>query len=115
MRYDEIRANLVKRRREVMARYHGALRRADEELASPEPEDAERAAEQWDARVLSELSHVDLREIVRLTEAIQRIDEGVYGLCSECGESIPTARLRVLPTTRICADCAFSHEAHPMQ
>ncbi len=114
MRYDDIRTELVTRRRQVMARYHDTLRRADEELATPESEDVERATEQWDARVLSELSHVDLRELVRLTEAIQRIDDGIYGACMDCGDAISNARLRVVPTTRTCVKCARAHEARAM-
>lgn len=111
MRYDEIRAQLVARRREVTARYYDELRRADEELSSVEIEDVDRATEQWDARILTELSHADLRELVRLTEAIQRIDEGIYGTCVDCGAPIGAARLHALPATRICVDCAIAGEA----
>lgn len=38
-----------------------------------------------------------LREV---EAALQRMDEGVYGLCEETDEPIPFARLRAEPTTR---------------
>jgi RNA polymerase-binding transcription factor DksA len=111
MRHNDIRATLLSRRREVMARYYAALLRAEEEIANAETEDVERATEQWDVRVLSALSHADLQELVRLTEAIQRIDEGDYGTCTDCGASINSERLRVLPTTPTCVNCARASEA----
>lgn len=114
MRYEQLRADLVARRREVMSRYYDTLRRADEELASHEVEDVERATEQWDVRVLSELSHADMRELVRLTEAIERIDAGSYGTCSGCGQPIALPRLRALPTTNTCVDCAYASEVRAM-
>ena len=114
MRYDNIRASLVARRREVMARYYDTLRRADEELASFESEEVERATEQWDARVLSELSHADLRELVQMTEAIQRIDDGTYGKCTDCGDSVSERRLHALPATRTCSDCATANEVRTL-
>jgi DnaK suppressor protein len=111
MRHNDIRAELLTRRREVMARYYAALLRAEEEIANPEIEGVERSTEQWDVRVLSVLSHADLQELVRLTEAIQRIDDGNYGTCMDCGDSINAERLRALPATRSCMKCARANEA----
>jgi RNA polymerase-binding protein DksA len=112
MRYDNLRASLVLRRREVMARYHGTLRRADEELAALDSEEVERATEQWDARVLSELGHADMRELVAVTEAIQRIDDGSYGTCADCGSEITERRLHALPAAQTCIRCATAAEPH---
>lgn len=40
-------------------------------------------------------------ETLRLIEeALQRIDEGTYGLCVACGEPIPLNRLRTVPWAR---------------
>jgi DnaK suppressor protein len=38
--------------------------------------------------------------------ALERIEDGVYGLCQECGSSIPKARLNALPYTPFCVKCA---------
>ena len=40
-----------------------------------------------------------------LLQALRRIEEGTYGLCSECGASIPPARLEVFPEASTCVDC----------
>lgn len=38
--------------------------------------------------------------------ALERIEEGVYGVCTECEAKIPKARLNVLPHTPHCIKCA---------
>jgi DnaK suppressor protein len=45
--------------------------------------------------------------LVEITAALDRIDRGTYGRCEECaGEILPKARLKELPYTRYCVDCA---------
>ena len=38
--------------------------------------------------------------------ALERIEEGIYGTCGECGGRIPKARLNALPHTPFCVKCA---------
>lgn len=44
-------------------------------------------------------------EIESLDGALQRIADGDYGLCSECGEDIARARLFANPAATRCAEC----------
>jgi DnaK suppressor protein len=45
--------------------------------------------------------------LAEITAALDRIDKGIYGRCEECqGEISPKARLRELPYTRYCVECA---------
>jgi DnaK suppressor protein len=37
--------------------------------------------------------------------ALRRIEEGTYGKCERCGETIPVERLEALPTARLCVSC----------
>jgi len=41
----------------------------------------------------------------KLAEALERLDEGEYGLCRECGEKIAPARLRAMPEVTTCVRC----------
>jgi len=41
----------------------------------------------------------------KLTEALERLRGGEYGLCVECGETIAPARLRVMPEVTTCVRC----------
>ena len=45
-------------------------------------------------------------EIEELTAAIERVEQGIYGQCDQCGVRIDPERLEALPTTTLCANCA---------
>ncbi len=42
----------------------------------------------------------------RLLAALDRIDEGEFGYCVECGEEIARGRLELDPTAATCVSCA---------
>jgi DnaK suppressor protein len=44
-------------------------------------------------------------ELLAIDAALQRIQDGSYGLCIDCGVSIPTARLHANPTALRCVAC----------
>jgi RNA polymerase-binding transcription factor DksA len=45
--------------------------------------------------------------LAEITAALDRIDKGTFGRCEECQEPIqPKERLRELPYTRYCVECA---------
>ncbi len=39
-------------------------------------------------------------------EALERLSNGIYGFCQECGKPIEADRLKVLPDTAKCLACA---------
>ena len=47
----------------------------------------------------------DRETLGQIEEALERIEEGEYGLCEECGEKISPARLKVRPFARYCVPC----------
>jgi DnaK suppressor protein len=50
-------------------------------------------------------------EVLGLIEgALERINEGVYGSCVECGSRIPKLRLKAIPYTPYCVKCASQLE-----
>jgi len=42
----------------------------------------------------------------RLESVLHIIDDSDFGLCKECEEPIPIARLMVIPETYFCVECA---------
>jgi DnaK suppressor protein len=42
--------------------------------------------------------------------ALERIEDGSYGVCDECGARIPKARLNALPYAPLCVKCAGQME-----
>ncbi len=43
--------------------------------------------------------------VKQINEALVRMNQGTYGVCLECGNPIPNARLEVLPWTPCCVNC----------
>ena len=41
----------------------------------------------------------------RIMAALQRIEDGEYGFCTDCGEAVEPARLKADPTIPRCLDC----------
>lgn len=76
-----------------------------------ETELEERAQEERAAHLFSRLDLRGKHEIEFIDAALQRIDDGTYGRCTECDTAIPLARLRALPATPFCIDCARAQEA----
>lgn len=42
----------------------------------------------------------------QVDEALERMDDGSYGVCIECGQAIDPGRLEVRPFSVTCVDCA---------
>ncbi len=60
------------------------------------------------ALALLENESTALREI---DLALDRMDEGTYGTCEDCGNAIGKARMRAIPQTRLCRRCKSLEES----
>ena len=49
-------------------------------------------------------------ELGEMEAALERMDAGTYGQCTDCGVSIPPARLNAYPTAQRCIDCQTAAE-----
>ncbi len=66
----------------------------------------EQAADPENQDNLEGIEKAALKEITQIKHAIDRLKNGQYGLCSQCGEPIPAARLQAQPTATRCMACA---------
>ena len=66
--------------------------------------DSGQATEQR-AELLAQIGQARTR-VHQVDEALLRIDEGTYGVCSACGQDIDPGRLEVRPLSVTCVDCA---------
>ena len=58
----------------------------------------------------------DAAELREIRDALNRMDDGSYGICADCGTDIPLARLRVQPAALRCITCQERYEArHPAE
>lgn len=75
-----------------------------------EPEIEEAAQEERTARLLDRLDARGTAELQLIDAALGRIDARKYGVCVNCGQRIALPRLRALPETPYCRDCAEEAE-----
>lgn len=69
-------------------------------------------AAESDDEALAMLEHARV-QLLAVQEALQRVADGSFGVCAECGEPIGQRRLEVVPQARLCRDCQGDEEAHP--
>jgi len=54
------------------------------------------------------------QQIKEIEVTLRRLDVSDYGICEECGEDIPLARLKAKPTTTLCVHCQHEIENAPI-
>lgn len=52
----------------------------------------------------------DNKLIFKIKEALERIENGTYGICEVCGEKITESRLKARPVTTVCITCKQNQE-----
>ena len=68
------------------------------------------AVEETDRELALRMREHDRIKLVRVQAALQRIREGEYGECADCGGDIAVRRLEVNPMALLCIDCATERE-----
>jgi RNA polymerase-binding transcription factor DksA len=100
---ETIKANLEARLKVIGAE----VARLDAETGQPLEADWEEQANQIEEMETAEgLGAVRMEEAAEIRAALQRIAEGSYGTCANCGAEIAPARLLALPTATLCIACA---------
>ena len=65
----------------------------------------DQSSQESDLHVRLALKQTDSKLLRAIEEAILRIDNGVYGICTDCEEEIASVRLDAVPWTRVCIQC----------
>ena len=98
-----LRRSLFEERDNVISLYRHDVHAAQEILGEGVEDDEELASMDFDRDLLFSLSETERERLRQIEEALQRMDEGTYGLCFEDGEPIAFERLRQIPWARYCA------------
>jgi DnaK suppressor protein len=53
--------------------------------------------------------------IKKIDQALERINDGTFGLCERCGEEIDSDRLKARPVTTYCIDCKTKLEKEEIE
>jgi DnaK suppressor protein len=82
------------------------MKKESMKLADP----LDRAAVELDRTVTLIMRDRDRKLIQNIRETLTRIDEGLFGLCDDCGETLPTKRILAAPLSRLCKHCQEKKE-----
>ena len=106
--YAGIRDQLIAKQAELARR----LERLKENLTAGRSADSqEQAQELENAEVVDALGNEARAEISKIARALDQIKNHTYGICVDCGETIPMARLEAHPFADRCIRCATAAEA----
>lgn len=81
----------------------------DEKPSFPDPTD--RAALESDRNFTLRIRDRERKLIAKIRQALERMDNGTYGICESCGGDITLKRLKARPVTTQCIECKTEEEA----
>ncbi len=80
------------------------------EAEEPSSDPMDQASTVLDMDFLLRLRDRERKLMVKIKEALERIENGTFGICEECGEKISEKRLRARPVATLCIDCKHEQE-----
>jgi DnaK suppressor protein len=108
-RHDVLRRMLEERRREIQEKLR-AIREEipsyQDEVRDPEEQSVTDFAQEMDFALME----MKAQTLIRIDEALQRVDQGTYGTCDGCGRDIAEARLKAVPFALMCLECQEREE-----
>jgi len=68
------------------------------------------ASEERDREINFILSDRERMKVKQIDDALERMEDGSYGVCESCGLEVAEERLTAMPFTRLCRDCQQDQE-----
>ncbi|HSN70849.1 MAG TPA: TraR/DksA family transcriptional regulator [Steroidobacteraceae bacterium] len=103
---EQLRTTLLAKRAELAERRDNASQHARRASGPLNPDFAEQAVERQNDDVIARIGESATVEIAAIDRALNRIDQGLYGICARCGEEIDPRRLAARPYADLCLHCS---------
>jgi RNA polymerase-binding protein DksA len=107
--YNLLRSRLESERKRLLGELEqlkSSVRPADERReGSPFGKREEEATESFELERRLSLEKRIRGQLAEVEHALQKFEDGTYGLCDSCGQPIDPARLEALPQASLCLDC----------
>jgi DnaK suppressor protein len=75
------------------------------------PDPTDRATLESDRNFMLRIRGRERKLILKIEEALERIETGSFGVCESCGDEIGEERLKARPVTTLCIECKKKEEA----
>ena len=108
----EMQEQILKARDEIRAKLanEGDDFRQEAQTSSGRGDSSDLASDEGVYRKMEALNAMDARKLKAIEGALQRISDGKYGYCLQCGKKIPEGRLRAIPEAVLCVECKSANE-----
>jgi DnaK suppressor protein len=113
-RYDVLSRMLLDRQDEIKSRLR-SLREAYPVTGTLVKDEEEQSMQDFVVQMDLALVEMESETLRQINHALQRLEEGNYGVCEECDENIAEARLHALPFAELCRDCQERSEGETSQ
>ncbi len=107
---EKFRRILEQRRAQIVVGATKTLQHGDLKPIDSYRDFVDQASDETERNFTLRLRNREQRLLKKVDEALQRIKDGNYGICEECGEPIGEARLEARPVTTLCIDCKREQE-----
>jgi DnaK suppressor protein len=109
------KTKLLDLKRSIMREINDDLKHGREGAKEDGMDTYDLASEERDREINFILSDREREKLQLIEEAIERIDEGSYGICDSCESDIAPGRLEAMPFTRLCVSCQAEREKEARQ
>ena len=106
----KMKTTLSRQKQQILDQLDEEIREGKETKLDEGMDTYDLASEQRDREINLILSDRDRGKLQAIENALERIDDGEYGICEECEEEIAQARLSALPFSRLCVACQEDRE-----
>jgi DnaK suppressor protein len=106
----KIRDTLAKEKKQLLREIEADLKEGREGSKGEGMDAYDIATEERSREISLILSDREREKLQAIESALERIEEGSYGICEKCGEEIAQERLEVMPFTRLCLTCQAEEE-----
>jgi DnaK suppressor protein len=110
MNLNSYRVRLAERERELLFDIGRFEREAREAIDSEAGDPLDRATTSEGKSTTFEESNLEWHALVQVREALQRVQDGSFGKCIECGCPIEAPRLEAIPWTPYCHEDQEKHD-----
>lgn len=92
---------------------HEGLRDSTQELSMVDNHPADLGSENYERAKDISLHEKNVLVLEKVNEALDKLQEGIYGICENCGKPIPDERLDAVPYAEFCVECKKKSEGPP--
>ncbi len=105
-----VRESLLETKSKLLGEIDSELRAERESNKDEGMDTYDLASEERDREINFILSDRERVKLKQIDDALERLDEGNYGVCESCGLEIAEERLTAMPFSRLCRDCQQDQE-----